>query len=126
MVLTITTAVAAGNLLVRLEAVLPSAATRTLISEVEAIERSVSFATRGNPSRAAREILELRRAAPQRAGRTLASLQRPASQGAPAANAGSEPAARARFATCVGTDAEVGDRVQIESWLAGNGPPPRR
>jgi Flp pilus assembly protein TadD len=39
---------------------------------------------------------------------------------------GSEHAARARFATCVATDAEVGDRAQIESWLAGNGPPPRR
>lgn len=39
---------------------------------------------------------------------------------------GLEPAARARFSTCVATDAEVGDRVQIEAWLAGNGPPPRR
>ena len=26
----------------------------------------------------------------------------------------------------VASDAEVAERVRIESWLAGNGPPPRR
>ena len=71
MVLTITTAVAAGNLLVRLEASLPSAATRALISQVEAIERSVAFATQGNPARADLDILDLRRRAAPRSARVM-------------------------------------------------------
>lgn len=34
--------------------------------------------------------------------------------------------ARTRFTDCVASDAEVAERLRIESWLAGNGPPPRR
>lgn len=78
MVLTITTAIAAGNLLVRLEASLPSAASRALINQVEAIEHSVGFQSQGNVTRTNREILELRRrAAPQSSKRTLSSLRNP-------------------------------------------------
>lgn len=76
MVLTITTAIAADNLLVRVEASLPSAAGRTLITQVEAIERSVGFATQGNSPRTNRELLELRRrAVPQSPRLTSRTLQ---------------------------------------------------
>lgn len=69
MVLTITTAIAAGNMLVRLEASLPSAASQALINQVEAIERSVAFQSRGNVPRTNREILELRRRATPQSSR---------------------------------------------------------
>lgn len=94
MVLNITTAVAAGNLLVRLEASLPSAASRTLITQVESIERSLGFATQGNPPRTNREILELRRrAVPQSSKVTFRSLQNQPSLRAAAANVAPKPAA---------------------------------
>jgi len=94
MVLTITTAIAAGDLLVRLEASLPSAASPTLITQVEAIERSISFATQGNTPRTNREILELRRrAVPQSSKITRSSSQNPASLGAATANVAPKPPA---------------------------------
>jgi hypothetical protein len=55
-VLTVTTAVAAGNLLVRLEAQLPSNADATLIEEAEAIGQSVIFRIKGNPAKVQREL----------------------------------------------------------------------
>jgi hypothetical protein len=67
MVLRITTAVAVGDLLVRSEAFLPSASGATLISQVEAMGRSLRFAARGNPQQTARELEELRRRAPSHA-----------------------------------------------------------
>ena len=41
-------------------------------------------------------------------------------------NLGRDDDARARFASCIATDTEIGERTQIETWLAGAGPPPRR
>ncbi len=64
MVLRITTAVAVGNLLVRVEASLPSAANSTLIAEVEAIGRSLRFKTQGDPPNNEKELEELRRHVP--------------------------------------------------------------
>ena len=62
-VLRITTAVAVGNLVVRAEAFLPSAASATLISEVEAMGQSLKFKTEGTPQRTGQELEELRRGA---------------------------------------------------------------
>jgi hypothetical protein len=70
MVLRITTAVAVGDLLVRAEASLPSAASAALISQVEAMGRSLRFATRGNPQQTERELQELRRRAPSQSALT--------------------------------------------------------
>jgi len=63
-VLRITTAVAVGNLLVRAEASLPSAASSILINQVEAMGRSLRFATHGNPQQTQRELQEVRRRVP--------------------------------------------------------------
>jgi hypothetical protein len=60
MVLRITTAVAAGNLLVRLDGSLPSDADEGLIAQVEAIGRSLVPATTGNPAQVEKEIEDLR------------------------------------------------------------------
>jgi hypothetical protein len=93
-VLNITTAIAAGNLLVRVEASLPSAASRTLITQVESIERSIGFATQGNPPRTNKEILELRRrAVPQSSKVTLPLLQNPTLLGADLASKPFAPSA---------------------------------
>jgi HYDIN/CFA65/VesB family protein len=99
MVLTVTTAIAAGNLLVRLEASLPSAATQALISQVEAIERSVTFATQGNPARADLDMLDLhRRGAPRPARVALPSTPQPASRNAAVANDATASATRLALA----------------------------
>jgi HYDIN/CFA65/VesB family protein len=92
MVLTITTAIAAGNLLIRIEASLPSAASQALIAQVEAIERSVGFANQGNTPRTNREILDLRRrATPQSSKLTVISFVNPTSLTAAAANSPVKP-----------------------------------
>lgn len=59
-VLRVTTAVAAGVLLVRVEAALPSDADPGLIAEAEAIGRSLSFATKSNPAETEQEVERLR------------------------------------------------------------------
>ncbi|MBZ5536412.1 MAG: choice-of-anchor D domain-containing protein [Acidobacteriia bacterium] len=71
MVLRITTAVAVGNLLVRVEAFLPSAASPTLIAEVEAMEKSLKFKSEGTPQRTEQELEELRRGASAPPGSAL-------------------------------------------------------
>src|SRR5262249_15830418 len=58
--LSVITAVAAGNLLIRIEAALPSDADPQLIDGVEAIGRSAVFTTRGNPGQVQQELQELR------------------------------------------------------------------
>jgi hypothetical protein len=60
MVLEITTAVAAENLLVRLEGRLRPDALPEVIDQVEAIGRSLIFATSGHPDRVEQEIRDLR------------------------------------------------------------------
>lgn len=60
-VLRITTAVAVGNLLVRVEAALPSDADPGLISEAESMGRSLTFAAKRNrPDQGERELEEIR------------------------------------------------------------------
>ena len=59
-VLKMTTAVAAGNQLVRLDASLPSDADQGLINEVEAIGRSLTFASTGDPGQTQQELDSLR------------------------------------------------------------------
>jgi hypothetical protein len=66
MVLRITTAVAAGDLLVRLEAELPSDADENLIDQVEAIGRSLVFTTPGDPGQVQQDLEQLRRSQGQR------------------------------------------------------------
>jgi len=63
-VLRITTASRGRNLLVRAEASLPSAASSILINQVEAMGRSLRFATHGNPQQTQRELEEVRRRVP--------------------------------------------------------------
>ncbi len=58
--LRITTAVAAGNLLLRLEAALPSNANPELINNAEAISRSPVFALKANEEQAKRELRRLK------------------------------------------------------------------
>src|SRR5262245_1669774 len=58
-VLRVTTAVAAGDLLVRLEATLPADAASALVEEAEAIGRELEFASPGDPGVAADEINQL-------------------------------------------------------------------
>jgi hypothetical protein len=60
MVLQITTAVAAGDLLVRLESMLPEDAPPEVADEVEAIGRSLAFPTTGNPAQVEQETQGLR------------------------------------------------------------------
>jgi len=59
-VLKITTAVAVGNLLLRLEASLPSDAGQELIAQVEAIGRSLVFTSAGDPGQLQQELEKLR------------------------------------------------------------------
>jgi hypothetical protein len=68
MVLRVTTAVAVGDLLVRAEASLPSAASSALINQVEAMGRSLRFAHRANPQQTERELQELRRSVSSHVG----------------------------------------------------------
>lgn len=60
----ITTAVAVGDLLVRLEGSLPPGASPELAKEVEAIGRSLNFAAAGDPKQAEAAIEELQRDRP--------------------------------------------------------------
>jgi uncharacterized repeat protein (TIGR01451 family) len=60
MVLRITTAVAAGSLLVRLDGVLPSDADQQLINQVEAIGKSLIFKTAGDPGQVRQQLEKLR------------------------------------------------------------------
>jgi hypothetical protein len=60
-VLRITTAVAAGSLLVRVEAELPSNADPLLIEQAEAIGQSLTFGAAGNPTQTLQELEILRR-----------------------------------------------------------------
>jgi len=60
MVLRITTAVVAGNLLIRFDGTLPSDADQELIDQVEAIGRSLVFTTTGDPGQVDQEIENLR------------------------------------------------------------------
>ena len=60
-VLRVTTAVAAGSLLVRVEAELPSNADALLIEQAEAIGQSLAFAAAGNPTQTQQELELLRR-----------------------------------------------------------------
>jgi hypothetical protein len=61
-ILKTTTAVAAGNLLVRLEGALPSDADQALVEQVEAIGRSLVFASSGDPDIAQQELQNLHNA----------------------------------------------------------------
>ncbi len=58
--LRITTAVAAGNMLARLDAFLPSDASQELIEEAEAIGLSLTFTTTGDPVQVQQELENLR------------------------------------------------------------------
>jgi hypothetical protein len=60
MVLKITTAIAAENLLVRLESFLPEDAPGEIAGEIEAIGRNLVFPTSGNPDQVEQEIRDLR------------------------------------------------------------------
>ena len=66
MALRITTAIAAGNLLVRLDGVLPSGADPKLINVVEAVGRSLVFTVKGNPDQVQEELKNLRNSARQK------------------------------------------------------------
>jgi hypothetical protein len=65
MMMRITTAVAAADLLVRVEAFLPSEANQTLMAQVEAIGRSLGFANVGTPGPSLRELQEIRGTQPR-------------------------------------------------------------
>jgi uncharacterized repeat protein (TIGR01451 family) len=66
MVLRITTAVAAGNVLVRLDGLLPSNADQKLIDVVEVVGRSLVFTVTGNPDQVQKELESLRNSARQK------------------------------------------------------------
>ncbi len=72
-VLRITTAVAAGNMLVRLDASLPSDAPQELIDEAMAIGRGLTFTTTGDPVQVQQELENLR-SSPGRSGSLLGPL----------------------------------------------------
>ncbi len=57
----ITTAIAVGDMLVRLEASLPSDASPGLIKQAEAVSRSLFFSARGNPKKTAADLGRLRK-----------------------------------------------------------------
>ena len=63
MMVRITTAVACGSLLIRLEAALPSDANPKIIGQAEAIGRSLRCTTSADPAQVDQEIEELRRSA---------------------------------------------------------------
>ncbi len=92
--LRITTAVAAGDLLMRLEAALPSNANSELIDKAEAISRSPIFALKANVEQAKRELRQLKERpnspsadVPAQTASARAVPSTPAS-GAPATSAG--------------------------------------
>jgi uncharacterized repeat protein (TIGR01451 family) len=74
MALRITTAVAAGNLLVRLDGLLPSDADQKLINVVEAVGRSLVFTVSGNPAQVREELENLRNSARQKSSLSVPPL----------------------------------------------------
>ena len=92
MVLRITTAVAAADLLVRVEAFLPSEANQTLMAQVEAIGRSLGFANVGTPGPSLRELQEIRGTQPRPATQRP-SLSHPPSRRAISSISGPMPIA---------------------------------
>jgi uncharacterized repeat protein (TIGR01451 family) len=90
MILVITTAVAAEDLLVRLEGWLPSDAPPELTGEVKAIGQSLVFTTTGNPSQVEQEIQELFKSSMPRSSSPTPGAQTPgSSEGAEAVSADS-------------------------------------
>lgn len=103
---------------------LPSAASRTLINQVEAIERSIRFATQGNSPRTNRELLELRRrAGPQRSKVTSSSFQNQPPPNAVAQNSAAKPAAPLVSAGAAATAPEwpFQDPPLARLFVGGNG-----
>ncbi|HYE16360.1 MAG TPA: hypothetical protein VD968_18120, partial [Pyrinomonadaceae bacterium] len=76
--LRITTVVAAAELLVRLEAALPSDADPELIEETEAISRSLTFSSSADSRRTRDELARLRMAKPAQPAAAVASARPPA------------------------------------------------
>ena len=112
MVLQITTAVAADDLLVRLESRLPENAPSQVVDEVEAIGQSVGFVTRGNATQVGQEIQGLRASPRLRfpalspSPQTSSSLG--ASQGSPSTSTGTADSAglSVRVTNQAGKDSE--------------------
>ena len=71
-VLRITTAVAAENVLVRVDALLPSNADRKMIDAAEAIGRSLLFTVKGDPAQVQKELKNLRNEAQQKSSSSAA------------------------------------------------------
>jgi len=108
----ITTAVAAGNLLVRLEADLPSDANQQLKDVVLAIGQSVTFGSVGDPAQLQQDLNKLE-SAPKRSGSSQGSVASPnsaaaSSSGTQASGAGSPIFPATTFNNGFGGELEVG------------------
>ena len=133
-VLKITTAVAAGNILVRLDASLPSDAPQELIDEAEAIGRSLTFTVPGDPAEVQKDLEDLRSTSgrsgslfpPTLSGGSSVALSSPLLGGAEAS--GGSPGAAQRLFTLnngeleisVSPDAQTVVVARQNNWRASN------
>jgi hypothetical protein len=117
-VLRITTAVGVGNLLVRVEAWLPSAADQALIDQAQVIGRSLGFAIAGDPGRTEQELRDLRRGVPPQS-----SLPGPVPSRLPVAAGAALEATLLAAAGSPGTTAEwpLQDPPLARLFTGGNG-----
>jgi uncharacterized repeat protein (TIGR01451 family) len=107
MIRVITTAVAAGNLLVRLEGWLPSDAPPDVMGEVEAIGQSLVFTTTGDPSQVEREIQELHKSSRPRSSSPTPRVQTQGSSGGTEAVSADSAGASVRVTNQAGRDSEL-------------------
>lgn len=107
MVLQITTTIAAGDLLVRLESFLPEDAPSQIADEVEAIGRSLIFATSGNPAQVDQEIQDLRGSPRLRFPALPTGSHTSGSSGAAEASTAESAGASVRVTNQAGRDSEI-------------------
>jgi hypothetical protein len=121
MVLQITTAVAAEDLLVRLESMLPEGAPPEVADEVVAIGRSLLFATTGNPAQVDQEIQDLRGGPRLRFPALSPDSQTSSSSGAPDVSLKGSTAAADSAGFSVRVTNQAGRDSEIEVAVSANG-----
>jgi hypothetical protein len=105
----ITTAIAAGSIIVRLEGFVPSGAGRTVPDELLEIGAGLAFATQGDPARVQREIEELRTQHQPRSQSTISATASVtlASAGSVVSSAHAEPELNVRVNNSTSHDSEI-------------------